>query len=326
MPVLAKGYSHLLERLKQDKIIADIVAKEGIDALLSGNNNAISDLRKGNKELVTVAEKEAEQRMTEAVKERFPEHAVIGEECGFHPGNHIRWIFDPVDGTSAMIKTAVAEAYGIELAPPAPSFGITIAVADGDEAILGIVTQLEAAGGTLRAVNTWMGEKGRPTRLNGSAVSLPNAHETLANSGLACTVPQVMFNSREKWSGWQALMEATRACVTGQNCIGFMKLLQKNSGIHIAYESDLAYHDAAALVPILEGAGIKVSDHEGRELHFPETATRQEFTLLAASPSLHAEALLYIKRGVPEARNRFAERNNMNHGYAEKFPAKGDKT
>jgi len=322
VPVLAQGYLDLVKKLRNNPELAKLATEKGVDAILSGDSAEIAGLRKHNKELVTIAEKEAEKTMTDAVKAHFPEHAIIGEELGFQPGNQIRWVFDPVDGTSAMIRTALMEAFGLPISEPVPAFGITVAMVDGDEAVLGIVTQLQPQHNTLFASNAWVGEKGKLTLHNGSAVKLSPLPATLAECGLASTVPQVMFNTPEKWSGYQALMEATGSTIPDQNCIGFMQLLGK-SNTHIVYEADLAYHDAAALVPILKGAGITVSDSTGQDLRFPESAIKKEFSVLAAQPALHTQALDCIRKGVPPERNTYINRNKADRGYANKFPVNG---
>lgn len=42
---------------------------------------------KSDQTLVTEADRAAERRMREMVNQRFPTHAVFGEEDGFEPGN-----------------------------------------------------------------------------------------------------------------------------------------------------------------------------------------------------------------------------------------------
>lgn len=86
----------------------------------------------------------------------------------------------------------------------------------------------------------------------------------------------------------------------------------------IVYEADLAYHDAAALVPILEGTGITVTDDHGRQLSFGEATIDDEFRLLAAHPNLHPLALEKIHTGVV-AREVELDSSQVHRGYAAKF-------
>ncbi len=315
VPELARGYSALVQKLRSNAELARLVREKGLDAALDAAD--LPALKKGNRELVTVAEKEAEALMTKAVQASRPTHAVVGEEHGYTPGSDTRWVFDPVDGTSAMIRTAMAEAFGMKPPQPAPSFGITVAVVEGDEATLGVVAELRAQGGTLAIAHLWAGGKNLAATLNGNPVKLPAAH-ALADATLTCTAPPVMFNNAEKWSGFQALADACTSCVCDQNCVGFMRIL--HGDYDIGYEADLAYHDAAALIPILQSAGVTVSDGNGNKLRFPESAITSEFSVLAAQAPLHAQALARIKAGVAPEANRFTA-SVLHQGYVQKFPA-----
>lgn len=52
---------------------------------------------------VTIADRESEQHIRRAIEERFPDHAILGEEYGTRQGNGMRWIIDPIDGTQSFI-------------------------------------------------------------------------------------------------------------------------------------------------------------------------------------------------------------------------------
>ncbi len=53
---------------------------------------------------VTVADREAERLLRKRISERYPGHAVIGEEYGEEGGGSERWILDPIDGTKAFVR------------------------------------------------------------------------------------------------------------------------------------------------------------------------------------------------------------------------------
>ncbi|QEM66861.1 inositol monophosphatase [Geobacter sp. FeAm09] len=56
---------------------------------------------KGDKNLVTEVDREAERLIVEHLLDRFPGHTVIAEEGEYPPGDpQFRWIIDPVDGTT----------------------------------------------------------------------------------------------------------------------------------------------------------------------------------------------------------------------------------
>src|SRR5262245_1783454 len=81
---------------------------------------------KGPLDLVTQADFESEQYLIDRIRERFPDHAVHGEERGAVQRAAYNWYVDPLDGT-------------INFAHAIPAFNVAIAIAEGDEVILGAV-------------------------------------------------------------------------------------------------------------------------------------------------------------------------------------------
>ena len=53
---------------------------------------------------VTVADREAEEALREAIARDRPGDAVIGEEFGNEGGGTVRWILDPIDGTRHYVR------------------------------------------------------------------------------------------------------------------------------------------------------------------------------------------------------------------------------
>ena len=54
---------------------------------------------------VTAADRAAERLMRARIKEKYPGHAVVGEEYGAEgEGASVRWIVDPIDGTKAFVR------------------------------------------------------------------------------------------------------------------------------------------------------------------------------------------------------------------------------
>lgn len=54
---------------------------------------------KGPNDLVTVADKAAEEAIIDTIYKAYPNHSILGEESGSHPGNEFVWVIDPIDGT-----------------------------------------------------------------------------------------------------------------------------------------------------------------------------------------------------------------------------------
>ncbi len=55
---------------------------------------------------VTVADRGAEELIRRRIEERYPQHAIVGEEFGAKEsaGTDCRWFIDPIDGTKAFIR------------------------------------------------------------------------------------------------------------------------------------------------------------------------------------------------------------------------------
>jgi myo-inositol-1(or 4)-monophosphatase len=58
---------------------------------------------KGRANLVTVADKESEALIIEAIRRRYPDHSILAEESGTSAGAEVsggKWVIDPLDGTT----------------------------------------------------------------------------------------------------------------------------------------------------------------------------------------------------------------------------------
>lgn len=62
--------------------------------------------QKGLNDYVTNVDREAEQAIVGTIQKAYPDHTIIGEECGTITGSHdeFKWIIDPLDGTTNFVK------------------------------------------------------------------------------------------------------------------------------------------------------------------------------------------------------------------------------
>ncbi len=200
--------------------------------------------QKTDRSPVTIADRTAEQAMRAVLSERFPDHGILGEEFGLdRPQSPLRWVLDPIDGTRAFITGR-------------PSFGTLIGLLDGERPILGIIDQPVTG-------ERWIGAAGRPTvfrgTFGGSAGCRPCP--TLAQAELSCTSPEMLGANEPRW---RRLAGAVRRNYWGGDCYahGLLALGQ----IDIVAECDMKLWDWAALVPVVEGAGGRVTDWSGQPL------------------------------------------------------------
>ena len=220
---------------------------------------------KSDQSPVTIADRTAEQAMRAVLAQRFPGHGILGEEFGLdHPEASLRWVLDPIDGTRAFITGR-------------PVFGTLIGLLDGDTPVVGVIDQCITG-------ERWIGAAGRPTHFRGTFGGSVGCRPcpSLAEAELSCTTPE-MFGC--DLPAWERLSAAVRRRSFGGDCYAYGLLALGQ--IDIVAESGLKLWDWAALAPIIEGAGGKLTDWNGRVLR-PDGDGR---ALAVGDPALLAPAI-----------------------------------
>ena len=185
-----------------------------------------------------------EQAMRAVLSERFPEHGVQGEEFGVdRPEARLRWVLDPIDGTRAFVSGR-------------PTFGTLIALLEDDTPIVGVIDQPVSG-------ERWVGAWGRPTVFRGPYGGRAGCRTcaSVSEAELSCTSPEMLAS---EWPRWQRLAGAARRNYWGGDCYahGLLALGQ----IDIIAENSMHLWDWAALVPVIEGAGGRITDWAGQTL------------------------------------------------------------
>ena len=228
---------------------------------------------KSDESPVTLADRQAEQAMRAVLAARFPEHCVLGEEFGAGQAggsdSGFCWVLDPIDGTRAFITGR-------------PVFGTLIALLQDGRPILGIIDQPVTG-------ERWTGVAGRPTGFRGpfggTAGTRPCAE--LAEAELSCTSPDV-FDAADL-PRWERLRAATRRTSFGGDCYAYGLLALGQ--IDVIAEATMNLWDWAALVPVIEGAGGRLTDWQGA----PLTPESDGHTLAVGDPSLLAPAVALLR-------------------------------
>ena len=84
---------------------------------------------KSNDTPVTIADREIESAIRDAIIKKFPDHGIVGEEYGLINENaDYKWVIDPIDGTVSFVIGR-------------PIFGNLIALSYQNKPILGIINQ-----------------------------------------------------------------------------------------------------------------------------------------------------------------------------------------
>lgn len=109
--------------------LATTIAARAAALVVAGLARARAEVvtKSSRTDLVTDVDRASEQLIVEAIRRARPDDAVLAEEGGGHDGTSgLRWVVDPVDGTTNFV-------YGH------PPFAVSIAVEDADGAVVGVV-------------------------------------------------------------------------------------------------------------------------------------------------------------------------------------------
>ena len=218
---------------------------------------------------MTVADQQAESAMRGLLAQRFPYHAILGEEGGEdQAGARFRWVLDPIDGTRAFITGR-------------PQFGTLVALLDGDTPVLGVIDQPITG-------ERWLGVAGRETVFRGAygrAGCRPCT--SLGEAELSCTSPAIF--TKAEAPRWQVLAGQVRRVSWGGDCYAYGLLALGQ--IDVVAEATLKLWDWAALVPVITGAGGSITDWHGMPLRPDGDGT----VLALGDPALLQSALLALK-------------------------------
>ena len=210
---------------------------------LFGTPIAAENKAKTGYDPVTQADKDAEEALREIIIENFPDDAITGEEFDDVSGtSDWEWTLDPIDGTRAFMA-------GV------PVWSTLIAVSYLGRPLLGLID--------LPALNiAFWGEPGHAWREDaaGKRDLSTKPCPTLNDAVLGCTEPMAMLNAGEL-AAYNIIRSATRFARLGLDAFGYGMVAEGRMDIII--ESGLKPCDVRALIPVIEGAGGKMTNWHG---------------------------------------------------------------
>lgn len=220
---------------------------------------------------VTEFDRGVETRLREMIRERYPEHGIVGEE--FPPHNEdaeFVWIMDPIDGTKSFVV-------GI------PIYTTLIALCHNGVPVIGVINAPSSK-------DRFLGVQGRPTTLNEVPIRTSGRTELEGATGAVSNPTKVIDSQR---AGWADLEDRTAWWIYGAAAYGYGRLAA--GGVDIAVESGtVGPYDINCLVPIIEGAGGKVTDGFGG----PVLLTTGGTCVASATQELHEQVLAVLNSGV----------------------------
>lgn len=225
--------------------------------------------QKSDESPVTIADREAETAMRTLIEERFPDHGILGEEHGRQAldAKYV-WVLDPIDGT-------------VSFATGFPTFGTLVALVEDGIPIIGIID-------VPILDDRWIGARGRPTTLNGKPVS-SRPCASVEQAWISASSPFMFATGEQRDSFDRLRYTSIRRPVYSGNCLAYGLL--SSGHLDIICEADMGPYDYMALVPVVEGAGGKLTDWNGDTLTIDSDGT----TLASGDPALHIQALSILQ-------------------------------
>ena len=218
---------------------------------------------------VTRADIESEEVIHRAISSAFPDHGFYGEETGRHGTNSdYLWLVDPIDGTRSFVRGY-------------PFFSTQIALMHQGKIIVG-VSSAPAFGEIAWA------ERGQGAYLDGHHCRVSHVvrlEESAVSSGNLRTLA-----SGSRWANWAKVVSRV-ARIRGYGDFYHYHLLAAGR-IDAVLESDVNILDIAALSLIVEEAGGRFTDLDGRPL------TLETTSVLAGNRRIYAQVAAIM--GIPD--------------------------
>jgi inositol-phosphate phosphatase/L-galactose 1-phosphate phosphatase/histidinol-phosphatase len=228
---------------------------------------------KDNDTPVTLADREIETAIREAITKKFPTHGIVGEEFGNSNENaDYKWIIDPIDGTISFVIGR-------------PIFGNLIALSHKNKPILGIINQAITK-------ERWLGVVDGESKLNDHIIKSRNRDNI--SDAILCTTSPAFFKGKDL-EIFEAIASQTKyqsqgGAIYGGDCYLFGLLAM--GSIDIIIERGLKNYDFMALAPIVNSSGGIITDWDGNELNLNSDGK----VLACGDKKIHQEILKLIKK------------------------------
>lgn len=221
---------------------------------------------KGDDSPVTAADRGAEELIRRRIEERYPGHAIVGEEMGAAEaaGAAFRWFIDPIDGTKAFIR-------GV------PLYGVLLALEVEGQVDVGVAyfPALDEMVYAARGLGCWW--NGRRARVS-NATSLARAYVTCGDVG--------GFVAYGRAAAWERIARACYVRAGWGDAYGYA--LVATGRAEIMLDPVMSVWDCAPFPPILAEAGGYFGDWQGNPTIYAGEA-------MATTQALLPEVLALIR-------------------------------
>lgn len=194
---------------------------------------------KADESPVTIADKQAEEVMREMIMKAYPAHGIIGEEFGVHnEGAEYQWVLDPIDGTKSFVSGTFL-------------FGTLIGLMKDGQPIVGAIHHPVTAHLLIGA--------GDEARLNDELVRVRPTREL--RDAVMLYTDFIHVGQHQNGIAFQQLMGKTKFNRTWGDCHGYFLLATGYADIML--DPIMQLWDIVALIPVIEGAGGKITSWNG---------------------------------------------------------------
>jgi histidinol phosphatase-like enzyme (inositol monophosphatase family) len=238
-----RKYSGALDRGEQTELLrfAQLLADASAGIIRHYYRTGFAVDYKADESPVTVADRRAEEVMRDLIMREYPDHGILGEEHGVHnPGARYQWVLDPIDGTKAFVS-------GTYL------FGTLIALLKDGRPAIGVINQ--------PILNDFLAGTGEETHLNGRRVQV--APCTAIEDAIMLTTDHWQVYREQNGPAFEALTKRAKRYNNWGDCHGYY--LIATGGAQIMGDPIMNPWDLMALVPIIEGAGGRITDWRGND-------------------------------------------------------------
>lgn len=250
----------MTDNIGEFKNFSKLLADESGKIINSYFRTKVNIDSKSDNSPVTIADKKAEEKMRELIIKEFPSHGILGEEFGIHnEGAEYQWVLDPIDGTKSFICGTI-------------TFGTLIGLLKNGEPILGVINQ--------PVMKEFLIGDNFNTEINGIKTEIRNCNNL--SDAVLLTTDHLNIEKYQNAKTFDNLIRKVKFYRGWGDCYGYYLLATGFADIML--DPIMSKWDIMALIPIINGAGGKITDFQGKD-------ALKGTSIVAANKTLHQQVI-----------------------------------